>query len=45
MEEVNIKISNEELQKIKKRLEIKSPVKNSNLVRFAVNEFLKQKTQ
>ena len=42
MEELKIKISEVELQKIKKKLEIVNPVSNKNLVRFAIAEYLKQ---
>jgi predicted DNA binding CopG/RHH family protein len=42
MQDVNIKISNEDLQRIKKKLEIINPVSNKNLVRFAITEYLKR---
>ena len=42
MEEVNIKISFEDLQRIKKKLEIKNPVSNKILVKLALTEYIKR---
>ena len=42
MEEIILKLSNEDLQKIKRKLEIKNSISNKNLVRFAIAEYLKK---
>lgn len=42
MQEIFLKLSNEDLQKIKKKLEIKNAISNKNLVRFAITEYLKK---
>lgn len=42
MEEIILKLSNNQLQKIRRKLEIKNSISNTNLVRFAIAEYLKK---
>ena len=42
MEDINLQLSNDQLQKIQKKLKIKNAVSNKHLVKLAVAEFLKK---
>jgi BarA-like signal transduction histidine kinase len=44
MQEIKIHLSEEKLQKIKRKLSILTPVSNTNLVQFAITEFLKKQS-